>query len=75
MSSGTKPDSGSANMPRPLRFPTAKAYGQLANPDLVDPMRERKLRNERDTSWPFTRRTRFRHHFSEPFRVEPTWFP
>lgn len=37
--------------PRPLRFLTAKAFEQLANPDFVVLMRVRKLQEERDTSW------------------------
>ena len=37
--------------PRLLRSSTAKAFGQLANPDFVALMRVRKLQDERDTSW------------------------
>jgi transposase len=37
--------------PQRLRFLTAKAFEQLANPDFVDLMRVRKLQAERDIFW------------------------
>lgn len=37
--------------PRRLRYSIAKAFAQLANPDLVALMRVRKLQEERDTYW------------------------
>lgn len=37
--------------PRPLRFSIARAFAQLASPDLVALMRVRKLQEERGMSW------------------------